>query len=177
MLLRYRTPLAAMSLPRDINSSAGLQAAAPAMEIARILQLVGLGLEGLRAFAWVLIVTACLSVFAALYGSLRSRRGDLAMLRCLGATRFEVFFAMMSEGMILSLIGIALGYSLGHGAIGAVGSWLESSRGVSLSGASWVTAETQLLLVLLVVSVVSAAIPSLQAYRTDVARTLADGGR
>ena len=114
MLLRYRTPLAAMSLPGEINAAGGLQAASPAVEIARILQLVGLGMEGLRAFAWVLIVTACLSVFAALYGSLRSRRVDLAMLRCLGATRYEVFFAMLSEGLILSIMGIALGYSLGQ---------------------------------------------------------------
>lgn len=175
LLTRYRTPLAATTLPRDVNSDGGLQAAAPAMEIARILQLVGLGLDGLRAFAWVLIVTACLSVFAALYGSLRSRRGDLAMLRCLGATRYEIFFAMMSEGMILSLMGIVLGYALGHGTISLVSWWLEETRGVSLAGLTWVSAETQLLLVLLVVSLLSAAIPSIQAYRTDVARTLADG--
>jgi putative ABC transport system permease protein len=176
LLLRYRTPLAAMTLPRDVNGAAGLQAAAPAMEIARILQLVGLGLEGLRAFAWVLIITACLSVFAALYGSLRSRRGDLAMLRCLGATRFEIFFAMMVEGMLLSLMGIALGYSLGHGVMSLISWWLETSRGVSLAGLYWVSAETRLLLVLLAVSLLSAAIPSIQAYRTDVARTLAEGG-
>lgn len=176
MLLRYRTPLAAMTLARDINGDAGLQAAAPAMEVSRILQLVGLGLDGLRAFAWVLIATACLSVFAALYGSLRSRRGDLAILRCLGATRYEVFCAMMSEGLLLSLAGITLGFALGHVAMAVIGSWLEAGRGVSLGAPGWIPAESGLLLVLLGVSVVSAAIPSLQAYRTDVARTLSEGG-
>lgn len=175
MLLRYRTPLAAMSLPREINAVGALQAAAPALEIARLLQLIGLGMDGLRAFAWVLIVTACLSVFAALYGSLRSRRGDLAMLRCLGATRGELFLAMLSEGLLLSLAGITLGYALAHGAMGLVGAWLEASRGVKLSPRLWVDGETALLAVLLLVSAMSAAIPAYQAYRTDVARTLAEG--
>ena len=176
MLLRYRTPLAAMSLPREINAVGALQAAAPALEIARLLQLIGLGMDGLRAFAWVLIVTACLSVFAALYGSLRSRRGDLAMLRCLGATRGELFLALLSEGLLLSVAGITLGYALAHGAMGLLGAWLEASRGVALSPPLWVDGETALLAALLLVSAISAAIPAYQAYRTDVARTLAEGG-
>ena len=176
MLLRYRTPLAAMSLPREINAVGALQAAAPALEIARLLQLIGLGMDGLRAFAWVLIVTACLSVFAALYGSLRSRRGDLAMLRCLGATRGELFLALLSEGLLLSLAGITLGYALAHGAMGLLGAWLEASRGVALAPLLWVDGETALLAALLLVSAISAAIPAYQAYRTDVARTLAEGG-
>ena len=176
MLLRYRTPLAAMSLPREINAVGALQAAAPALEIARLLQLIGLGMDGLRAFAWVLIVTACLSVFAALYGSLSSRRGDLAMLRCLGATRGELFLALLSEGLLLSVAGITLGYALAHGAMGLLGAWLEASRGVALSPSLWVDGETALLAVLLLVSAISAAIPAYQAYRTDVARTLAEGG-
>ena len=176
MLLRYRTPLAAMSLPREINAVGALQAAAPALEIARLLQLIGLGMDGLRAFAWVLIVTACLSVFAALYGSLSSRRGDLAMLRCLGATRGELFLALLSEGLLLSVAGITLGYALAHGAMGLLGAWLEASRGVALSPSLWVDGETALLAALLLVSAISAAIPAYQAYRTDVARTLAEGG-
>ena len=176
MLLRYRTPLAAMSLPREINAVGALQAAAPALEIARLLQLIGLGMDGLRAFAWVLIVTACLSVFAALYGSLSSRRGDLAMLRCLGATRGELFLALLSEGLLLSVAGITLGYALAHGAMGLLGAWLEASRGVALSPSLWVAGETALLAALLLVSAISAAIPAYQAYRTDVARTLAEGG-
>ncbi len=146
------------------------------MEIARILRLVGLGLEGLRAFAWVLIVTACLSIFAALYGSLRSRRRDLAMLRCLGATKLEVFLAMLSEGLVLSSIGVLAGFALGHGAIAGVGAWLEQSRGVSVASLSWAPAETSLLLTLIIVSLVSAALPAAQAYRTDVARALSAGG-
>ncbi|MEM7278928.1 MAG: ABC transporter permease [Pseudomonadota bacterium] len=175
MLLTYRSPIAALSLPREINAGGSLQAAAPAMEIARILGLVGIGLDGLTAFAWVLILTAAMSVFAALYGSLRSRRNDLAILRCLGATRWELLVALLLEGLLLSTAGVALGFVLGHGAAELLGTWLGNSRGIELTGLTWIAAESRLIFGLLSVGAVAAAIPAVQAYRTDVARTLAEG--
>ncbi|MEM7611645.1 MAG: FtsX-like permease family protein [Pseudomonadota bacterium] len=174
MLIRYQSPLAAMTLPRDVNADGTLQAAAPAMEISRILRLVGVGVDGLRAFSAILILTAALSVFAALYSSLRARRSDLAMLRCLGATRWELLICLLLEGLLLSAMGIALGFAVGHGAIEMLGNWLEATRGVSLTGWTWIAAETYLLFGLLCVSIIAAAIPAYQAYRTDVARTLAE---
>lgn len=175
MLVRYASPMAAMTLPRDINAAGLLQAAAPAMEVSRVLKLVGIGLDGLTAFSWVLILTAALSVFAALYGSLRARRGDLAILRCLGATRWELLLALLLEGLLLSVVGVTLGFVAGHGAMELLGGWLESTRGVALTGWTWAPAQTLLLFSLFGVGAVAAAIPAVQAYRTDVARTLAEG--
>ena len=163
-----------MTLPREVNAGGSLQAASPAVEISRILQLVGIGFDGLRAFSWVLILTAALSVFAALYGSLRARQGDLAMLRCLGATRWELLSALILEGMLLSAFGVVLGFLAGHGSMELLAGWLESERGVALTGWTWTPAETLLLLGLFAVGAVAAALPAVQAYRTDVAATLAE---
>ncbi|MEL7447646.1 MAG: ABC transporter permease [Pseudomonadota bacterium] len=174
MLLTYQSPMAALTLPRQVNAEGKLQAAAPAIEIARILQLVGIGLDGLSAFAWVLILTAALSVFAALYGSLRARRSDLAILRCLGATRGELLLALILEGLLLSLVGVVLGFLVAHGAMELLGGWLESTRGVVLTGWTWIPEETLLLFSLFGVGAIAAAIPAVQAYRTDVARVLAE---
>ena len=174
MLLSYRSPMAAISLPRLINADPDLQAAAPAVEVSRVLQLIGIGLDGLEAFAWVLIATAGLSVFAALYGSLHARRRDLATLRCLGATRAELLVSMLLEGLLLSAIGVALGFAAGHVAMELLGGWLETERGVSLTGWIWLPAETTLLLGLFAVGAIAAAIPAVQAYRTDPARILAE---
>ena len=174
LLIRYRSPLAAMTLPREVNAVGFLQAASPAVEISRILQLVGVGFDGLRAFSWVLILTAALSVFAALYGSLRARQSDLAMLRCLGATRWELLLALILEGMLLSAFGVVLGFLAGHGSMELLAGWLESERGVALTGWMWTPAETLLLLGLFAVGALAAALPAVQAYRTDVAATLAE---
>jgi len=175
MLLTYATPLAAITLPREVNANGELQAAAPAVEISRVLQLVGVGFDGLRAFSWVLILTAALSTFAALYGSLQARKGDLAMLRCLGATRWELLLALLLEGLILTALGVVLGFLVEHTAMEFLGGWLEDSRGVRLTGWTWLASETALLFGLVLVGIVAAAIPALQAYRADPARILAEG--
>ncbi|MDZ4081112.1 ABC transporter permease [Hydrocarboniphaga sp.] len=175
MLLSYASPLAAATLPRQINAESNLQAAAPAFEFTRLLQLVGIGLEGLRAFAAVLILTAGFSVFTALYGALKARRFDLAMLRCLGATRSELLVSLLLEGLMLALLGALLGFALGHGAMELLGHWLASTRGVAATGWIWVADESGLLLGLLAVGLLAAALPAWQAYRADVARTLAQG--
>jgi len=175
MLINYSTPLAATTLPRQINAEGVLQAAAPAIEISRLLQLVGVGVDALGIFAWVLVATAALSIFAALYGSLRARRGELAMLRCLGATRSELLFYLIVEGLLMSALGITLGMVVGHAVMGVVADWLGTTRGINMTGWIWVSEETGLVIGLLSVGVLSAIVPAIQAYRTDVAQTLAEG--
>ncbi|MEM7762674.1 MAG: ABC transporter permease [Pseudomonadota bacterium] len=174
VLLTFRSPTAAVSLPRQINAGGSVLAASPVTEVTRLLGLIGVGLDGLRTFAWLLIISAGLSIFAALYGSLRSRRGDIAMLRCLGATRWEVLVALLLEGLLLTALGVALGFVAGHITVELLGAWLESARGVSFTGVIWLGAETWLLLSLLIVGIIAALVPALQAYRTDVAKTLAE---
>ena len=175
MLLSYATPMAAISLPREINAESRLQAASPAFELSRLLNLVGLGLDGLRAFAGILLLTAGFSVFAALYGALESRRFDLAMLRTLGATRGELMLSLLLEGLLLTALGVALGFVLGHGAMALLGAWLETSRGIVISAWLWLPQESGLLAALLGIGLLAAALPAWRAYRSDVAGTLAEG--
>ena len=77
----------------------------------------------------ILIASAALSVFGAMYGALRSRRGELAMMRCLGGTRGELMASLLIEGLILGLIGTAVGMLVGHTTIQLIGSALAESRG------------------------------------------------
>lgn len=175
MLLSYATPLAAISLPQQINAQSHLQAAAPAFELTRLLKIVGVGLDGLRAFAAVLILTAGFSVFAALYGALKARRFDLAMLRCLGATRGEVLLCLLIEGQLLSLLGALLGFGLGHAAVEVLGQWLASTQGMQITGWTWAAGEWLLLAGLAGVGLVASGLPALQAYRGDVAKVLSEG--
>src|SRR5258706_605411 len=51
LLVKYRTPLAAALMPRQVNATTSMQAAAPAYEMARLMNLVGGGVDGPRGFA------------------------------------------------------------------------------------------------------------------------------
>ena len=175
LLVQYASPLAAATLPRQINAQSELQAASPAYETARLFRIVGVGVEALRAFAAVLILAAGLSVFIALYTALEERRYDLAVMRALGGSPGRLFGLLMTEGIVLAVLGAAIGLGLGHGLGAVMGAWLESQQQYPVSGMEWRQEEIWVLAVALAVGVIAALLPAWRAYRTDVSSTLARG--
>jgi putative ABC transport system permease protein len=175
LLIQYASPLAAATLPRQINSKSELQAASPAYETARLFRIVGVGVEALRAFAVILILAAGLSVFIALYTALEERRYDLAVMRTLGASPGKLFGLLLTEGIVLAIVGAVIGLALGHGLASVLGAWLESQQQYPVTGLEWRPEELWLMVVALGVGVVAALLPAWRAYRTDVSRTLAQG--
>ncbi|MDC6449231.1 ABC transporter permease [Pseudomonadales bacterium] len=173
LLVKYATPIAAITLPREINDESALQAASPAYEITRLLQVIGIGIGWLQAFASILVASAVLSIFAALYASLKARRNDLAVLRCLGATRSELFMLLLFEGVILTTAGIVFGLIAAHGGIELAAIALGDAQNFPFTGFVWAPTEFVLVGGLLAAGVLSSLIPSWQAFSTDVPRTLA----
>ena len=172
LLVRYRTPIAAAQLPRRINATTALQAASPAYETARLLNLVGVGVEALRVFALVLMASAALSIFVALTSALQDRRRDLALLRTLGAPPGKLFSLVAAEGMTLVGAGAILGLVLGHAAAEAIGRGLARSQSWGVTGLAWAPGETMLLLLVFALGAVTCLIPAFQAYRRDPAIVL-----
>lgn len=171
-LVTYKTPLAAVTFPRHVNTQTGMQAAAPAVEVTRLLRLLGVGSEVLRGLGAVLLLTAALSVFIALWNAVRERRADLAMLRMLGATPAKVAALLLCEALWLALLACVLGLAAGHGLTSLVGSVLRAQQSLPLSGWQWVPGEAWIPLLALGVAALAAALPALGAYRVDVARLL-----
>jgi putative ABC transport system permease protein len=171
-LLRYKTPLAAMSFPRYINSQTGMQAAAPALEITRMLSMLGLGTDVLRAFAGVLLLTAGLSVFIALWSAVRERRGDLALLRMLGAPPFKLAALLLLEALWLGLLAAALGLLAGQGMATALGWLLRLDNSLLVGGMVWPPTLWLVPALALGVSTLAALLPALGAYRVSVLELL-----
>lgn len=171
-LVAYKSPLAAVTFPRWVNSQTGLQAAAPAIEVTRLLRLLGVGSEVLAGVGAVLLLTGALSVFIALWNAVRERRPDLAMLRMLGAPPARVAWLMVCEALWLAVLASVLGLASGHGLTALVGSLLQAQQSLPISGALWVPSELWIPVSALAVAAMAALIPALSAYRVDVAQLL-----
>ncbi|MGK5047340.1 FtsX-like permease family protein [Janthinobacterium sp. GB4P2] len=172
VLVQYASPLAAIRLPRWVNGQPRLQAAQPAFEAARLFNLLGVGIAVLRAIAAGVLLVAALSLFVALYGALEERKMDLAILRTLGASPAKLLRLLLAQGLLLSLAGAALGWLLGHAAIGFLG-LLESMQDLNLQAWRIAPDEAWLPVIAVAVGLLAAAIPAARAYRTDIAATLA----
>jgi putative ABC transport system permease protein len=143
------------------------------LETARLLSLVGVGADTLRGFGLLLMATAGLSVFIALSNAMQERRHDLAAMRTLGASRAQLFTQPLLEALLLAGAGALLGILLGHVVAEAVGHLLPEGRNMGLSGLSWLPQGLLVLILSLLVGLVAALLPAIQAYRTDIAAVLA----
>ena len=172
LLVRYRNPMAAIQLPRMINSGTSMQAASPAFEMSRLFELLGVGISLLQGLAIALVVIAGLSIFIALYNSLKERKYDLAILRTLGASRGQLVGLVFLEGISLTTLGAILGIGFGHGFLALVVA-LTSQEVVSLVD-PWVFLPEEGLIFgyALAVGIVASLIPAWSAYQTSIAKQL-----
>jgi putative ABC transport system permease protein len=119
------------------------------------------------------MASAALSMFIALTSALQERRYDLALLRALGARRSSLAFLVLAEGVTLLASGVILGLGLGHAGAQWLGSWLGESSQLPLTGLTWAPAETWLVIAVSGAGIATCLLPAFQAYRSDIATTLA----
>lgn len=171
LLLTTKSPIANINLPRSINRESALQAANPALEMARLTSMLGMGSQSFAALSAVLIAIAALSIFAGLAGSLENRMGDLAVLRAVGYSKRRVFKIITCEGMMIVICGLALGLVMGLGGFVAAAHIVTP---LHASGAGvYITPDFILVMgAVLLAGLVAALLPAYRASRVDVARQL-----
>jgi putative ABC transport system permease protein len=174
LLIKYSSPLAGATLPREVNAYPEMQAASPTLETSRLFGVMVVGMRVLRGFAIVLVIAAGLSVFIGLYTALNERRYDLAIMRALGASPRQLMSLLLFEGALLALIGAALGLALGHLLTSLLGFALRIQQ-VGITGWVWSPNELWIAVAALVVGMLAALLPAWRAHETDIARVLARG--
>lgn len=167
-LITYKSPLAAMTFPRFINTTTEMQAASPALEISRLLSMLGIGTDVLRAFAFLLLLTAGLSVFIALWNAVRERRADLALLRMLGAPPSKVASLLLIEALWLGVLAAVLGIAGGQALSALLGWVLQLDNSLLIGGLVWPPELIAVPCLAIGVSLLAAIIPTLGAYRVSV---------
>lgn len=173
LLISYKSPLAAVQLPRLINSSSSMQAASPAFEVARLNKLMGTGGEILSAFGVLLISFSAFGLFITLYNAVNERKYDIALMRSLGATRGRIFGYVIAEVLALGLIGSVVGVVLAQIFLRGTAAWIYVSSHIVLEPAMiFARPEACVTILALAISIMAGLIPALKAYHTDIAKTL-----
>ena len=152
-----------------------MQIAIPAIEMNRLSQNFGLGMEAMRAIAILIMILSFVSVFISLYNSLKARKYELALMRTMGGTRGTLFQLIIFEGLWLVFIGFVIGMILSRVGLIVLSNAMEDNFHYSLTDIGIHTSEIILLGVTLLVGIVASLLPAVRAFRIDISKTLSNG--
>ena len=174
MLIKFSSPMNIIQFPRQINETTNLQAAVPSYEISRLFKLFGFGIDTISYLAYLIIIVSGFSLFINLFNAMNERKYEMALIRTIGATRFQLSSMIILESLILTLLGFGLGLLFSRFGVMFVSSLMEESINYNLSSIKIFGEELWLLVLSVILGVLSSLIPAIQVYKMNISKILAD---
>ena len=161
-------PQAFDMLRRDTS----ITVASPSNQIDRLFSIVGNVDRIFVALAIAVLVSSGIGILLALWNSMEQRRRQIAILRVLGCSQGRVFGLVITESVLIGLIGAILGILVCWLGLFIVAGELKERLGIVIDP----TLDPRAILVVVAGTIVLATAagiaPAARAYRTPVARNL-----
>lgn len=168
VLLRLKSPGLRLWMTQEIQKRTEAMAAVPVNEMQKLdQQVLGPMQRMLLAMAALVVLVSALTITATLYQSAERRRRDLAVLRAIGAHPREVFALVILEALLLTFLGLALGWMIGHGSLAAAEPYLRDSLGIGVAPWSTDRAESIALGIVALGGLLAGVVPAVLAYRRE----------
>ncbi len=174
LLVKFKSPLGMVQLPRFINENTSMQAALPGFEVQRLMRLLGSGVQTINGIALAILLVSGLSIFISLLKTIRERKQELALLRTYGLRTGQLLGLALLEGLFLALIGFVLGWLLGRLGIWGVSQYMQNEYGYGLQINAPEQFEFYLLGLILVLTTIATLLASRSIFKLNVAKTLSD---
>ncbi|WP_422080589.1 ABC transporter permease [Ulvibacterium sp.] len=174
LLIKFKSPLGMVQLPRFINENTSMQAALPGFEVQRLMGLLGSGVQTVNGIALVILLVSGLSIFISLLKTIRERRQELALLRIYGLRTGQLLSLALLEGLLLAIIGFLSGWFVGRLGIWAVSRYTQDSYGYGLQVTGPDKMEFLFLGLTLGIALMATLLASRSIFKLNVAKTLSD---
>ena len=174
LLVKFKSPVGLIQLPRKVNETTSLQAAIPIFEINRLTNLLGFGIQTINFIALIIMLVSGLSIFISLYNSLKKRRYEIALMRVHGATKFQVIKLVLIEGVTLSFIGTLFGFIVSRLSLYIISILVNQTKMLSSFDYRLLNEEIWLFLISMIIGLLASLIPSILAYRINIPKTLSN---
>lgn len=149
------------------------QSAWPQDVIPKFLRTIGNISGALEVVAWLVLLVAAISIAVAMYNTMNERRREIAIMRSLGARRWQIAVIVLLEAALLSLLGAVLGVLLCHIVAWASQTMVEDLVGVHMDWTAFSLAELWLILGVTCLGAVAGILPAAKGSMTQVADNLA----
>ena len=174
VLIKLKNKMGFVLWPRLIAQNTNMQAASPAIEINRLFSLFGIGLDALQYLAYGIMLISGISIFIALYNTLKERKYEFALMRVSGASRSQLLILVLFESILLCVIGFILGTIVGRLGLYFISTSTEQDYKMAFNPFEFALKEEGILfLTTIFVGIIAAVIPAVKAYRLNISKTLA----
>ena len=175
ILVKLQSPAMRFEFKDRVNKLYNAMAVVPVNEIRKLYdQLLGTAKLVLLAIGYLVVVISSISILIGLYMSILQRKRDLAVMRALGASKGEIFGSVIIEAFWVTVLGLGAGWVLGTLVCWGLGTYFAQKVGLSVSEISLTADLVTSYSAVILMGLVAGILPAWQAYRTDVARNLAE---
>jgi putative ABC transport system permease protein len=167
-------PMLAMSMRRDpfFSFKTIVMAVVPAMEIAKLVQIIGRADQVLRIISLLVVAISVVGLMVGMYNTMNERREELAIMRALGARRVTLTSIILLEATVISALAALLGLALLQGVLLMLKPVLASDAGLAVLLPYLPPSVWPYLAGFICAGAVSGMIPALKAYGVDPVTTL-----
>ena len=157
-------------LQREINDykQEPLLAILPGVALQELWGFMSVAEKALWLVSLFVVLAGFFGMIAVSVAGLNERRREIAVYRAVGASRLRIMALLIVEALILTTIGIALGFALVTLGLLAAQGLLESRFGLYIA-ATWPTlTELKLILGLFIAGLISGMVPAFVAYKNSL---------
>jgi len=172
LLLKYKNKTSSFSFPRLINKGTNMQAASPSFEISKLLKLTGNAHRIVDYFSLLIIILSFLGILITLLNNINERKYDLAVLRTLGFSRWKLFSIILSEGMIISILGSTIGLIFGYIVYESMYYFSIVGRSIEFGQLNFLNDLFLIWIIVNIVAFITCLIPCVKVYKQNIRSTL-----
>ena len=174
MLVKFKSPVGLVQLPRKMTAETNRPAAIPVFEITRLTSLIGFGINTINIIALIIMLVSGISIFITLFNSLKKRRYELALMRVHGATRMQLIKLIFLEGLSLSVLGTFFGLLISRFSLVIISSFTNQNQSFTNIDLLMINSELLLLIAALIIGFIASLIPALSVYKINIPKILSN---
>jgi putative ABC transport system permease protein len=175
VLIEFKNKMGVFMWPNIIAQNTKMQAALPTYQMNRLFDMFGVGLNALRYLAFGIMLISGISIFIALFNTLKERKAEFALLRVNGAKKHQLLLVVLLESILLCIVGYFFGTVLGRLGIVLLSKASESDFKLGFNPLEIIWEKEGLLFGLtLLIGLLAALIPAIKAYTINISKTLAN---
>ncbi len=165
-----------MQIIAEMKEGIGALAVNPHQEVRNLMEsLFGNIRMAMLVLTFLIIIVSGIGIFVSIYNSMSERKREIGIMRALGASRSAVLGVILTESVLLCVIGGILGMLLGH-AVVYIGAPIVGERsGLVLNPLQFERIELYVIPAMIAMACLVGVLPAMTAYRTDVADALSHG--